>query len=190
MVTCRVVLIFKILCFLLPLYGQQMGTQMARMTNFQPEENWILVFGFNNKDQREEVLRKFKSTGNVTDIKMASGSKNWAALCYDSKLTLEKAVCEGDFQTSDGCFCGVRRLPNSQQFFLEQQRLYTSVVSHNAEGKVADEPINLFATTKDGAAEKAADIEEKDILMAASTARGPARGKTCCESFMGWIYGW
>lgn len=170
---------------------EQMSVQLVEKSSFQHEENWILVFGFNDKDQREEVLRKFKSMGNVTDIKMASGAKNWAALCYDSKLTLEKAVCEGDFQTSDGSFCGVRRLQNSQQFFLEQQRLYTSVVSHSPNGESADEPINLFGkTAKDSTTEEAVDINEKDILMTTNVEKGPPRGKTCCESFMGWIYGW
>ena len=168
-----------------------MPGQLVEHSSFQGQ-NWILVFGFGNKNQRDEVLRKFKSMGNVTDIKTASGSKNWVALCYDSQLTLEKAVCEGDFQTSEGNFCGVRRLVNSQQFFLEQQRLYTSVVTHNPNGEIAEEPINLFAktTAKDNATEQVAEISEKDILMSASAEKGPARGKTCCESFMGWIYGW
>lgn len=140
------------------------------------------MFGFNNKDQRDEVVRKYKTLGNVVDVKMASGSKNWVALCYDSKLAVEAVVCERDFQMTDGSFCGVRRLPNSQEFFLEQQRLYSSVVSQNGGED------NLFFSDKTTA--KVAEIEEVDILMVAKTEKGPARGKSCCESLMGWIYGW
>jgi len=147
---------------------------------------WIHVYGFSNQSQCGEIMRKFKAMGTVMEVKMAGGNQNWVALKYDNNLAVEKAASEKAFQLSDGCFCGVRKLPDAQKFFMEQQQIYSTVLSHNLNG---ENPLNtsnqLFTKNTNTPNET---MDDTDILLG-DINTGPER-KGCCESVFSWIYGW
>ena len=71
-------------------------------------DNWVLVYGFAPKTQLDEVLRRFDSFGQV--IAKRGGQMNWVALCYESVLEAEKALCQQPIILSDGSVVGVCRI--------------------------------------------------------------------------------
>lgn len=150
---------------------------------------WVHVYGFSNQNQSNEVLRRFRAMGTVMEVKMAGGNQNWVALKYDNMLHCEKAASLKVFQLSDGCFCGVRKLPDAHRFFMEQQQNYSTVLSHNLDGNNPPKSDNLFIQSSDTNPEDET-IDESDILLGNADNGPESRRKSCCESIFAWIYGW
>jgi hypothetical protein len=91
--------------------------------------NWVLVYGYTNREQYLALLKTFSSYGTVLqqkgnntwfDVHGKSIHSNWLALQYESRLQAEKALCHNHFQIEPGIFCGVNLLEENDPILLLQ----------------------------------------------------------------------
>jgi hypothetical protein len=104
---------------------------------------------------------------------------------------VEKACGLSLLHLSDGCVCGVQRLPDihRQRFFAHQSGISTiTTQTVGVDGKLSQlsQASGLFPNSSD-VQEVFHDLKEIDILL---TQDDKLSKRTVCEKFMGWVYGW
>ena len=114
----------------------------------QPEENWVMVYGFSTKEQFDEVLSIFERVGFVAETKTFGGSvsasQNWVAINYEDELSAVRARARHPTFLSDGCICGIDQLQNPHAFFLKQQNTYSTVLqSRSSSNNSNNKPLML-----------------------------------------------
>lgn len=136
-------------------------------------DNWVLVYGFSSKSQFDEVLRRFDSFGRV--IAQRGGQMNWVALCYESNLDAEKALCQQPCTLSDGSVIGVCRIDKKLSSNLNFDTSPVMFERHT-EGKFNGSDV------KDR-------LQESDVLMT-GTSKDGAKKANMCERVLAFIFGW
>lgn len=136
-------------------------------------DNWVLVYGFAPKTQLDEVMHRFDSFGQV--IAQRGGQMNWVALCYESVLEAEKALCQHPCILSDGSVVGVcridKKLSNTLNFETSSMMLEGS------------------ADRVDQAFEVKNRLQETDVLVTA-TSKDRASKSNACERVLAFLFGW
>jgi hypothetical protein len=84
-------------------------------------DTWVLVYGYSNASQYEDILRRFADFGHILAHR---GRSNWIAIQYESQLEAEKALCHQHMElqaAADGevIYCGVTRLQDNDPKLLQ-----------------------------------------------------------------------
>lgn len=92
--------------------------------------SWIVVYGCSTAEQQRMVLERFRSYGTILQhrggnpIATPAGAldnQNWIALQYESRLQVQKALCQGPyFLLAPGVMCGVTRLEDDDPILMYQ----------------------------------------------------------------------
>ena len=144
----------------------------------KPPGSWVLVYGYSNQSQYDEIVRQFSALGHVMKQhgSCQPGRSNWVAFQYESPLEAEKALCHQHIQVSDGVFCGVKRLENNDPILLQS---------------TAPSFASLMVTTTPAKQESAVQVvrgipTEHDILLSPGAMRSRRRGNIC-QQFLRWF---
>lgn len=147
--------------------------------------SWILVYGYTNQSQYEELVRQFSSFGQVLKHQGSCqpGRSNWIAFQYESILEAEKALCHQHTEIVDGIFCGVKRLADNDPILMRATAQGASLSSlWNKEEEKGRGAATASASNK-------TIMGEDDILMSPNHPSLQGRRKRgVCEQFFMWIY--
>eukprot|EP00541_Cyclophora_tenuis_P004351 CAMPEP_0116542556 /NCGR_PEP_ID=MMETSP0397-20121206/1079_1 /TAXON_ID=216820 /ORGANISM="Cyclophora tenuis, Strain ECT3854" /LENGTH=260 /DNA_ID=CAMNT_0004066573 /DNA_START=25 /DNA_END=807 /DNA_ORIENTATION=+ len=152
----------------LVLYGQS-----DRQIESEEIGSWVVVYGFSTEAEQDEVLRRFRSFGNVVAVR--GGKSNWVALQYRSPIEAEKALCHHT-SVLGGCVIGVVRMDPRLRDSLEWS---IAPMVQTAVGETA--PQRKKSLPKSG-------FQDDDIFL---QERAPVvEKKSVCERFLGALFGW
>ena len=190
-------------------------------SRMNPEEDaWILVSGVSTKAQRDQIFRIFDTYGRVVQRRSSSGSANWVAIEYQTRLEAEKALSHQPVQLFGGqVFCAVFRLTPENRRALFQQHYPNGGdggLSNNdgegtgtlvtIDGGEKNNDNTLFTMMPHAGAvteivptsqnnttysKGSCELEEKDILLNADDDDAVRVGRrTICDELLAWWFGW
>lgn len=167
---------------LLPAWYVQVVDENYALSVWEPDQpssrklsdSWVVAYGFQNANQKEEVLRRFSSFGSIVTVR--GGKSNWIALEYGSPLEAEKALYHRSW-VLDGSVIGVVRLDQELRETLD----WTIA------------PIAMpgdLGSRKPTTPQTAAKVGVDDDIYMSSTNEALVEKRSVCERFLGILFGW
>jgi len=167
------------------LHQSQMTVNSTGNFPFGDSGNWIVAYGYANREEYKELERILTSYGSILNSK---ANANWFAIKYGSQLAAEKALCSQPIILSSNKLCGtVRGSPQLLQTLRAQQ-------PHDCL-KSADYALNAARSEVKGALESEPSVLSEEDILAQHYAQDEydcdrRHADSICERMLAWLFGW